>query len=70
MNNRDSHPRFRSLAALVILLVGLGCYAAIVSTIFDLLPDHLLIQTFFIAVSGLAWVWPAIKLTAWAQRRR
>jgi hypothetical protein len=30
----------------------------------------LLIQTFFIAVSGLAWVWPAIKLTGWAQRRR
>jgi hypothetical protein len=69
MNNTGSRPRFRSLAALCILLIGLGLYAALVTSVFDWLPDHLFLQTLFIAFSGLAWVWPAIKLTGWAQRR-
>ncbi len=67
---RAAKPNGRVLTASLVLLLGLALYAAAAVQIAELLPDHQLAQGSFIAVAGLVWVWPAVRLIRWAARRQ
>lgn len=66
---RAAKPNSRALLATVALILGLVVYAGFAVRIAEALPDHGLVQGVFIAIAGLAWVWPAIRLIRWAARR-
>jgi hypothetical protein len=58
--------RLRILAGIVILILGLALYAALaVAIVTRLLPDRTLIDLAFYAAAGIAWIWPAARLTRW-----
>ena len=51
------------------LVLGLALYTALAMRIgVALLPDNLVVQTLYYAVAGVAWVWPAARITRWMQR--
>ncbi len=67
---RPAKPNGRVLVAALALLLGLAVYAALAVNVADLLPEQGFWQGLFIAVAGVAWVWPAVRLTRWATQRK
>ena len=66
---RSARPNGRVLVASVVLILGLAIYAAAAVTLGEALPDHKAVEGLYIAVAGLIWVWPAVRLIRWASRR-
>ena len=61
--------RLRILVGTVCLIVGLAAYAALVVAIVTrVLPDRPLIDMACYAAAGVAWIWPAARLTRWMQQ--
>jgi hypothetical protein len=61
--------RLRILFGTLLLVFGLGLYALLVMAVATrLLPDHWAVQMAFYAVAGIAWIFPAARLTGWMQR--
>jgi hypothetical protein len=51
------------------LLLGLFIYAlAVMRLAIAVLPENLVVQTLYYALAGVAWVWPAARVTRWMQR--
>ena len=51
------------------LVVGLAFYSLVVMAMGGaLLPESLVARTGFYALAGIAWVWPAARLTGWIIR--
>lgn len=67
---RPVKPNGRVLVATLALLLGLAVYAALAVNLAEFLPDQGFWQGLFIAVAGVAWVWPAVRLTRWASQRK
>lgn len=60
--------RLRILVGTVLLVAGLAAYGLLVMAVaVRLLPSHWAVQGGFYAVMGIAWVWPAARLTRWMQ---
>ncbi len=60
--------RLRILFGTFALILGLILYAFGILLIATLiLPENLILETLFYGVAGLAWLWPAAKLTYWMQ---
>jgi membrane protein implicated in regulation of membrane protease activity len=58
--------RLRILAGMVFLILGLAVYAALVVAIVTrLLPGQTTADLVFYAAAGIAWIWPAARLTRW-----
>jgi uncharacterized protein DUF2842 len=63
--------RLRIFFGTLVLIVGLGLYALlVVAAATRLLPDHWALEMVFYALAGVAWVFPAARLTGWMQRAR
>jgi hypothetical protein len=61
--------RLRILFGTLLLVFGLGLYALLVMVAAArLLPDHWAVQMAFYALAGIAWIFPATRLTGWMQR--
>jgi hypothetical protein len=61
--------RLRILFGTLFLILGLSLYALLVMAVATrLLPDHWAAQMVFYAVAGVAWIFPAARLTGWMQR--
>ncbi len=61
--------RLRILFGTLLLIVWLSLYALLVMAMATrLLPDHWAVQMAFYAVAGIAWMFPAARLTGWMQR--
>lgn len=61
--------RLRILLGTVILVVGLAAYAlAVIWVAARLLPERWPIEAAFYALAGIAWIFPAARLTRWMQR--
>ncbi len=52
-----------------ILLLGLGVYIVLVVSLADLLPQHWAIQIFYALLTGLAWLYPAVKFLDFSARK-
>jgi hypothetical protein len=60
--------RLRTLYGTFALIFGLALYALLVMRLaIAILPDIWLAQIPYYAVAGVAWIWPAAKLTKWMQ---
>ncbi|HWK47519.1 MAG TPA: DUF2842 domain-containing protein [Stellaceae bacterium] len=60
--------RLRMLYGTVILLVGLLIYALVVMVLAaTILPAHWAVQVPFYTVAGIAWIFPAARVTRWMQ---
>jgi hypothetical protein len=60
----------RLVIGTLALLLGLFIYALLAMRLaIAVLPDDLVIQTIYYAVVGVAWVWPAARVTRWMQQR-
>ena len=60
--------RLRILYGTIILLLGLGLYAAAaVIVAVDVLPTQWAVQLVYYFVAGTVWLYPAAKLTKWMQ---
>jgi hypothetical protein len=61
--------RLRILLGTAILTLGLALYAAAAIVIARrFLPERILIDMAFYAAAGIAWIWPAARLTRWMQQ--
>jgi hypothetical protein len=61
--------RLRILAGVVALILGLAIYAIlVVLAVTRLLPDDTPIVMTCYALAGVAWIFPAARLTRWMQR--
>ena len=60
--------RWRSPLGGLILVVGLVVYTVIAATIGTNLPDNILVLSIYYLVAGLVWIWPAIRVLAWAKK--
>lgn len=61
--------RLRILLGSVLLVFGLALYAlAVMEAAARLLPDNQALALAFYAAAGIAWIFPAAKLTRWMQR--
>ena len=60
--------RLRILFGSVLLVLGLAVYAIVVIAAARLLPDNQAAALAFYALAGIAWIFPAAKLTRWMQR--
>ena len=49
-------------------MVGLVVYTVIAATIGTNLPDNILVLSIYYLVAGLVWIWPAIRVLAWAKK--
>ncbi|WP_374765173.1 DUF2842 domain-containing protein [Yunchengibacter salinarum] len=59
-------PRWRNYLGMALLLIGLAIYAFTVAAIGGAMVDwHLAVQTLFYLVTGIVWIFPAIKLMKW-----
>lgn len=60
--------RLRILGGTALLVAGLAAYGLVMMAVaVRLLPPHGAVQAAFYAVAGVAWVWPAARLTRWMQ---
>jgi hypothetical protein len=61
--------RLRILLGSLLLIVGLALYAlAVMVVAMRLLPDQVAIEFAFYALAGIAWIFPAARLTRWMQQ--
>jgi hypothetical protein len=61
--------RLRILLGSVVLVVGLALYAlAVMAVAIRLLPDQWAAELAFYALAGVAWIFPAARLTRWMQQ--
>jgi hypothetical protein len=61
--------RMRVLIGSVVLVLGLTVYALLAMRLaVAVLPESTPVQVVFYAAAGLAWVWPAARLTRWMQQ--
>jgi hypothetical protein len=61
--------RLRILLGSLVLVAGLAAYGLLVmAAAVRLLPEQWAVQAAFYALAGIAWVWPAARLTGWMQR--
>jgi hypothetical protein len=61
--------RLRILLGTLLLVVGLSLYALAVSAVASrLAPEHWPAEVAFYALAGVAWIFPAARLTRWMQR--
>jgi DNA-directed RNA polymerase specialized sigma24 family protein len=61
--------RLRILFGTLALILGLALYALAVAALGDrFLAQHGVAETLFYALAGIAWIWPAARLTRWMQR--
>jgi Protein of unknown function (DUF2842) len=61
--------RLRILFGSLLLVVGLALNAlAVMAVAIRLLPDRWPVEFAFYAVAGIAWIFPAARLTRWMQR--
>jgi hypothetical protein len=59
----------RILAGALMLVAGLALYGlAVMSLAVRVLPHSWLVEVPFYAVAGIAWVFPAARLTRWMQQ--
>jgi hypothetical protein len=60
--------RLRILYGTILLLLGLGLYAAAaVIVAVDVLPAQWAVQLLYYFVVGTVWLYPAARLTKWMQ---
>ena len=63
--------RLRILLGSLLLVLGLALYAlAAMAAAARLLPDNQAVELAFYALAGIAWIFPAARLTRWMQRAR
>ncbi len=63
--------RLRILLGSLLLVLGLALYAlAVMAAATRLLPDNQAVELAFYALAGIAWIFPAARLTRWMQRAR
>jgi uncharacterized protein DUF2842 len=63
--------RLRILIGSLVLILGLGLYAlAVMAVAVRLLPDQWAVEASFYALAGVAWIFPAARLTRWMQQAR
>lgn len=63
--------RLRILLGSLLLVLGLALYAlAVMAAAARLLPDNQAVELAFYALAGIAWIFPAARLTRWMQRAR
>jgi hypothetical protein len=63
--------RLRILIGGLLLIVGLGAYAlAVMAVAVRLLPDQWVVEAGFYGAAGIAWIFPAARLTRWMQQAR
>ncbi len=61
--------RLRILLGTLAMLVGLALYGlAVMAVAVRLLPAHWAVEMVFYALAGIAWVFPAARLTRWMQQ--
>lgn len=61
-----TRPSPRSLIGLVIFLIGLAFYVGAVGWLAEFLGDMpTVLEIFFYAVAGIAWIFPARSLMKW-----
>jgi len=61
--------RLRVLLGSLFLIAGLALYVPAVILIAKVcFGDFQLAELIFYAVAGIAWIWPAARLTGWMQR--
>lgn len=61
--------RLRILAGALMLVAGLALYGlAVMSLAVRVLPQSWLVEVPFYAAAGIAWVFPAARLTRWMQQ--
>ena len=61
--------RVRLLIGTMVLVLGLALYVLLAMRLaVAVLPDSTPVQAVFYAVVGVAWVWPAARLTRWMQQ--
>ena len=53
-----------------ILLLGLGVYIVLVVSFADLLPQHWAVQIFYALLSGLAWLYPAVRFLGFSAQKQ
>jgi hypothetical protein len=60
--------RLRILVGSIALVLGLAAYGLIVMAIaVHWLPSQAVIEIVYYTIAGIAWVWPAARLTGWMQ---
>jgi hypothetical protein len=60
--------RLRILFGTLALIFGLGVYALLIMRLaIAVLPDNRLVEALYYCVAGVAWIFPAAKLTKWMQ---
>ena len=60
--------RLRILFGTLGLIFGLAVYALLVMRLaIAVLPENRLVEAIFYLVTGLAWIFPAARLTKWMQ---
>jgi hypothetical protein len=62
--------RWRTPIAIAVTLAGLTAYVFVAATLSGWVPDHWAAELLFYLVAGIAWVYPAGRLIAWAGRDR
>lgn len=63
--------RLRILLGSVLLVLALALYAlAVMAAATRLLPDNQAVALAFYALAGIAWIFPAARLTRWMQQAR
>jgi Protein of unknown function (DUF2842) len=61
--------RLRILLGSLVLVIGLALYAlAVIEAAARLLPDNQAVALAFYAAAGVAWIFPAARLTRWMQQ--
>lgn len=60
--------RWRSPLAGLAIIVGLAVYVVAVVTLADFVPNHVLAETVYYLVAGIAWIWPAVSVIGWARQ--
>lgn len=60
--------RWRLMVGTAVLVLGLAAYALLVMRLaVAILPENELVRGLFYAVAGIAWIFPAARLTRWIQ---
>ncbi len=66
---KDLAMRLRILLGTLILVAGLAAYAVLIVALgARLLPDQWAIDAIFYGLAGIAWIFPAARLTRWMQQ--
>ena len=61
--------RMRILLGTLLLVLGLALYAlGVMAVAVRLLPEQGAVAFWFYALAGVAWIWPAARLTRWMQQ--